>query len=1020
MSKISCKLFGVPQITKDGQNVFLLYSKINALLYYMLVTKVASRDEVAGLLWPDEDERVAKKNLRNAIYQTKKSLGEDLFLSSQKSFLILNESLDIEVDVDRFLQSPKENLHLYTGDFLQGFYLKEAEGYEDWVIRMRTLYEQKFTSECFMKSQEDIQNKQYDNVEDHIRRLIEVDEFDERNFRLLMRLFQDTGRSGKAIETYYDLSKLLHKELGIAPDKKTREIYEQALESISVDTDRGSTPASFFFGRYPEIAALQKALKAFEQKKDCKSVFITGEYGVGKSTLMQKILEESGGRFFRIEVQCYQGEQEISLRPWSRMVRTLNQYLRQEGLTPPDQWRELMCDIFPDFEENLPSRRFLLPEERMTLSAAAHTIAELLHWLAKREQVILIFEDLQWIDTDSLSVLTAALLETDPEDVMLLATCGSERRWQVKDAMVMLGRRCGTLTVQLERFSIEACHHFIEEALPEHKLTGEILERLYHETEGNPFLLNEYIGLLKRGESLDQMPAAMVEVLQGRFLYLSQEELDFVNTLSFFQSEVLFSVFLSVIEKDQEEGLVWLEALVDRQILAARETAEGIELSFAHPKLREYLYKIQPSFKKKLLHEKIGLTLERVLDSSHWDAKLNTELIYHFSEAGNYLKALKYQIDTLNHCLNFSHEMFPVLNTIEEEENVGVYMSREQISKLFHDLESSFDRVQATERRSPELDRMEMEFFYMKGRYLIREGSYDDGLENILKVIEKARQIGNRDYMLRGYKQMTLYHLQVNNLGEMEEYIERTLNLAVQCNYHKEIGVSLRLKGLCSMMAGDFQAAERLLSESINTLGVTEMMARRYATNIAAAHNYIGEIRMAEGRYSEAMELFCRAISLCEGEKVASSLSYFYINAGKAAYCQEDMSTAKEYFNKAYALYGEFDSLWRRPVLDAYMALAFVREENFEEALYHLVVARKHLEAIKDPSELGTVFFAEALIRRLCDQRPEVKRIFGAYLNSGEDYYCRLALEHLNPYCNRYEIQKLKPEREDPATEPVK
>ena len=68
MSKIVCKLFGVPKITKDGQSVFLPYAKINALLYYILVSKVVSRDEVVGLLWPDEDEKIAKKNLRNAIY----------------------------------------------------------------------------------------------------------------------------------------------------------------------------------------------------------------------------------------------------------------------------------------------------------------------------------------------------------------------------------------------------------------------------------------------------------------------------------------------------------------------------------------------------------------------------------------------------------------------------------------------------------------------------------------------------------------------------------------------------------------------------------------------------------------------------------------------------------------------------------------------------------------------------------------------------------------------------------------
>ena len=63
MSKISCKLFGVPQIMKDGQSVFLPYAKINALLYYMLINKVVSRTEIAGLLWPDSKKEPAQRGL---------------------------------------------------------------------------------------------------------------------------------------------------------------------------------------------------------------------------------------------------------------------------------------------------------------------------------------------------------------------------------------------------------------------------------------------------------------------------------------------------------------------------------------------------------------------------------------------------------------------------------------------------------------------------------------------------------------------------------------------------------------------------------------------------------------------------------------------------------------------------------------------------------------------------------------------------------------------------------------------
>lgn len=206
MSTITCKLFGVPQILKDGQPVFLPYSKINALLYYVLVSKVVSREELAGLLWPDEMDETARRNLRNAIYQAKKALGTNLILSPKKSLLMLNENLDLTLDVDQFLQAPQENLRLYTGEFLQGFFLKGAETYEYWIVKMRNYFKEKFFSECYQKVADDLDARRYDSVETHIRYLMELDEYDERAFRLLLRFYQETGRNGKVIESYYEFA----------------------------------------------------------------------------------------------------------------------------------------------------------------------------------------------------------------------------------------------------------------------------------------------------------------------------------------------------------------------------------------------------------------------------------------------------------------------------------------------------------------------------------------------------------------------------------------------------------------------------------------------------------------------------------------------------------------------------------------------------------------------------------------------------------------------------------------------
>lgn len=1007
MSKISCKLFGVPQITKNGRSVFLPYAKINALLYYMLVTKTVSRDEIAGLLWPDEDEEIAKKNLRNAMYQAKKSLGEDIIISPKRSLLILNEDLDIETDVDLFIRSPRKNIHLYTGDFLQGFFLKEAESFEYWIVKMRNYYKEKFSTECYLKIEEDIQNKSYDEVEYHIQQLKALDEYDERNFRLLMRFYQATGRNSKAIETYYDLSKLLKRELGIDPDKKTKEIYEQSLEQINFSNKKNLHGESFFYGRCDEIAALEKAVKNFKEKKEGQSLLITGEPGMGKSTMKRKLLDEISEDFFILEAPCYQVERDLPLRPWSIITREISRLIQNSRLIPPALWKELVAKVFPDFERNLPDGKYIHSKDEVPLEMMIHIMVEALIKLASQKQVILVFEDIQWMNADSLRLLTAIMLETSPLQVMLIATCDKEHNQAMEDAITTLRLYHRLLTIPLERFSIEACHHFIKKARPDVEIKGETLERIYNETEGNPFFLNEYIEMMKTKNELGTMTPAMLELIKNRFLYLSPEERELVNIISFSYDEVPLSVLRQLTVQNETEMLRLLEHLKARHILMEKETEKGALISFTHTKLREYIYMIQPSSRKHFFHNKIGLLMENMLDSKKPDSKLCSKLTYHFSACGDYLRALKYKIEPLNCYLNFSHEMFPVLNDMEVEQESKIYMSRGNIEELFNNLESSFKEIRSSVKSSAELDLLEVSFCYIKGRYLIREGRYEDGVNCIMYVIEKSKQIGNRDYTLEGYKQMILYHLQINNPKDMSKYVELALNLAERCNYHKEIGILLRLKGLHNMMTGNYYLAEKLLTESINTFAITEEVAKRYATNIAAAYNYIGEIRQAQEDYPGALQLFNKAIALCIGKNALASLSYFYINAGKAGYFMEDIPTAKDYFEKAYSLYGQFDSFWRRSVLDSYMALTHIKELRYKDALKYLISARENVGYIKDPSDLGTVLFAEALICKMTEQNESLGEIFGKSLNKSSSYYYRLALKNLNEYCNQYEIKIL-------------
>ncbi|CDZ75303.1 putative ATPase [Peptoniphilus sp. ING2-D1G] len=1004
MEKIYAKLFGSPQILKNGEKIFFPYAKINALIYYILINKIVSRDEMAGLLWPDENEKIAKKNLRNALYQAKKCIGLDFIVSPKKSILILNNELNIESDVDIFLKDPKNNLDLYKGDFLQGFFLKDAEDYEYWIIKNRSTLQDKFTSESYLNIEKDIDSENYENIEQRINDLIQLDEFDEKNFRLLMKFYQKTGRNVKVIETYHDLSKLLNNELGVTPDAETKKIYDKSIDQIDLDNTKKKLSEDFYYGRYQEIASIEKTLKTYKEEGIAKSIFVTGEAGIGKSSLKEKVFKNKKDDFIIIESFCYQAEKDYSLRSFSVLADKASKILKNLNIELSVFLNSTISDVLPHINQNLLEPKILESKDLINCEMISQTLVDILRKINEEKKLVIIFEDMQWMDKISIKLLTSVMLHLRNEVVFFL-TARAQHNQDLENLLTSLQRYNQIEKIELERFDFQNSKNFLEKALPDTEFEEEKIKKIYSESEGNPFFLSEYINLLKSDSDIDIMSSKMVDTIKSRFLYLSEDEINILNLVSFFYDEADLDILAEVINLDEYDVIKLLEELENRNILKEINHTNRISIIFTHSKLREYIYMIQPDSKKKIMHKKIGEILESRLKRNKKTPYIYSKLVYHFDKSGEQLKTLKYKIEMLNYYLNFSHELFPIL-TIQESEKENIYISRDKINEMFENIMESFKDLRANE--SPEdINLLEIEFFYMKGRYLIRDGNYKDGLNDIRYVIGKATETNNQDYILDGYKQFIFYNIQTNNPKEMIEYIELALDLAVKCNYHKEIGILLRLKGLYNMMIGNYYTAEQLLNESINTLTVTKEVANKYSINIAAAYNYIGELRNASGKYEEAIEMFKSAIKLSEDKNALSSLSIFYINMGKSYFSLNDLENSKKYFNSAYNLYGQFDSFWKRAVLDSYMALTELRLENYEDSLKYITNALSMVNTMKDPRDLGAVNFAMYYISKFADENKEKGSIFKEILTDSTLHYKKEAIKYLDKHRDVFELNIL-------------
>ena len=153
MARLEVNLLGSFQVSLDGKPGSGFDSdKVRGLLAYLAVEadQPHRRERLAGLLWPDYPERSASTNLRSALANLRKVIGDQ---QAQPPFLLIshrtiqfNCASDSQLDVHQFTtlvgKEPgrstdtsqlKSAVALYQGEFLEGFFIPDSSIFEEWA-----------------------------------------------------------------------------------------------------------------------------------------------------------------------------------------------------------------------------------------------------------------------------------------------------------------------------------------------------------------------------------------------------------------------------------------------------------------------------------------------------------------------------------------------------------------------------------------------------------------------------------------------------------------------------------------------------------------------------------------------------------------------------------------------------------------------------------------------------------------------------------------------------------------------
>ena len=1011
MDNISVMLFNTPTVHINGKPISFRIKKAEALFYYLLVKKQATRDELVYLLWSEEEEETAKKNLRNALYNIRKAFELDILLTPQKSVVMLNPDINVDCDLYSFIKNDSNSIAAYQGEFLQGFYLKACGEYEEWLMATREDYKNSYTSMLYKQIHESTKHNKIDAVEPLTRLLIAADPYDERAYRILIKNCINARTFNKGVEYYKKLAAILHNELGIQPDTETQSLYKELLENRTLSEGEGKLEEyQSLFGRSLELMKFKKNFGSFLAGGEYKSLILCGEAGIGKTRLKEQFINEiKADELYIFHANCYQAEESFYLRPWNGIFVKLAELINKGVITILNNWRSLLAYISPVFTfASFETGAFIDRMEPMQYQLVEEVLLGVFNKLGEIKKTCIIFEDINWMDTMSLSLLNCMILHQKTNNLYVIATCRDEYKEGLDSVMAALQKYNQLEKLELRRFNIEEVRDFITQALPNYKFTDEALEYIYKETEGNSFFLVEYTSAVRERRNRKEMSNTMQEVIKSRFLGISQDGKKLLNVISLFFDNASLDIIKELMGKDELDIIQYAEELINKRIIEEITGEDNIYYSFTHLKLREFIYQQQSAAMRRILHNKVGLLLEGQLRHEVSDYWLYPNLIYHFLNGGNYLQALKYHIRNADLYLDYTHELFPVLVDNPQLKEKNLYLPREQALQYINDAEALIKKLKSANEYTNELKPLELYYFLIKGRYLIKEGDYDAGVEVIARLIEASIEQQEDYYILKAYRQMIYYSIQTHNVDLIKEYVDKSFVIAKEKGYQKEFGFLLRLQGVSKIMMGEYEEAEELLKQALNIFNGLNKQEDKYASNIAAIHNYIGEIRRYSMKFSRALNYYDEAINICKRKSFLRGLTIFNTNAGRTAFEMGDYERAKLYFKKALVQYNQYDIVWGRSVAEAYMALLLIGDGEYREAYHCLKRADELSKRLKSPYEIGLTYRIKADIKARMNNNRALNNFFKDYLWENIGVYCQNGIELLSRVKESYEVEILK------------
>ncbi|MGH7964362.1 MAG: AAA family ATPase, partial [Candidatus Binatia bacterium] len=424
-----------------------------------------------------------------------------------------------------------------------------------------------------------------------------------------------------------------------------------------------------FVGRRGEMEQLRRVLEQVTAGRG-QIVGVMGEPGVGKSRLFYEFKLNSQHGCLVLETFSVSHGKAYAYLP---LIELLKNYFQLAVQDDERRRREKVTGkvlaLDRTLEDTLPYIFTLLgiPESPSSLAQmdsqvrkrrTLEAIKRLLLRESCNQPLILIFEDLHWLDSETQAFLTLLSESVATARLLLLVNYRPEYRHE-------WGSKTYYTQLRLDPLGQAEVQELLTALLGDGAALQPLKQFILAKAEGNPFFMEEIVQALREQGVLVRdagagvgarlrhsstshvplrtdlhLPPTVQGVLAARIDRLPADEKELLQTLAVIGKEFAFSLLKQVVGQPEDTLQQLLSHLQAREFLYEQLAFPDVEYTFKHALTQEVAYNSLLIERRQLVHERAAQGLEAVyrykLDDRYSD------LAHHYTRSGNTQKAVEY------------------------------------------------------------------------------------------------------------------------------------------------------------------------------------------------------------------------------------------------------------------------------------------------------------------------------------------------------------------------------------------